>query len=637
MENKNSGSKKTIQTSKGLVKTKIPNATYILLGAVFCVPNLIGGVFLMFTGALTGSEYMQINRAPLILIMFVLSVASAVIAGLILRKSVIECDGTPASCDKLNKNLKLFDYLNIAIPITLAILTSVAYALAGDNIGPLEAFEDDGMYKLCFTFFIFGVLFNTGLLCYTASIQMLEKNLNWLPFDKSKITLDYASRNFLVILFAFLGCIGMLTGTLMIPGNLEMGTELFTKRLLPIIIYSVIHVALVEFLLIKDVKDSITNIEAMAESLSKRDYTISNAPVTNRSELGSVIVSMNRFYHQTKSLISDMGEATKATARSSEDLISNMSVADKNVSDITTAIQAVESEMQNQSAGVEETSAAVNQILGTIKNLNDAIETQAAGVTQSSAAVEEMVANIKSVSSILERNADAVNKLGVASEKGQASVKIAVDTAQTIINQSAGIMQASSMIQTLASRTNLLAMNAAIESAHAGEAGKGFSVVADEIRKLAEQSTNQGKSIDESLKTLSESIAAVSENIKTVQTEFEEIYNLAQTVKQQETVIANAMEEQNAGNQQVLDAMQDINNSTVAVKDGSAEMLNGGEQIAKEMDALSAVTRTINEKMGLIANGSQQISDAITVVNASTAETQTNINSIQMDIDTFKL
>ena len=263
------------------------------------------------------------------------------------------------------------------------------------------------------------------------------------------------------------------------------------------------------------------------------------------------------------------------------------------------------------------------------------IENQSEGISQASAAVEQMVANIKSVSSILERNNEAVNKLGNASEKGQSSVKVAVDTAQNIINQSAGIMQASSMIQTLASRTNLLAMNAAIESAHAGEAGKGFSVVADEIRKLAEQSTNQGKSIDESLKALSESIAAVSDNIKTVQTEFEEIYNLAQTVKQQETVIANAMEEQNAGNQQVLDAMRSINDSTVAVKDGSAEMLNGGEQIAQEMDSLSNVTRIINEKMSLIGSGAQQISDAITIVNASTNETQLNIQSIQSDIDTF--
>ncbi len=635
MENKTNS--KPVSTVNGIAKTKIPNSAYALLGAVYCIANLLGGVFLLMGGVLTAKEYRQINRNPFVLLMFLISVGAAAGLSVVMKKSVDKCDGTPESCDKLNKKLKLLDYVNIGVPIFINILTVIAYGIAGNQIGPLEAFESSPMASISFGCFIVGVLFNTGLLCYTASIQLVEKNLNWLPFDKSKITLDYASRNFLVIFFAFLGCIAIIIGILVVPANLDMGMQLFTKRILPIVGYSAIHIGLIEFLLIKDVKDSIKNIEIMAEGLAKRDYTIEKAPVTNRSELGSVIVSMNRFYRQTKELISDMNAASQATTRSSKDLISNMAVAGRNVDSIGTAIQAVEAEMQNQSAGVEETSAAVNQILGTIKSLNEAIENQAAGVTQSSAAVEEMVANIKSVSSILERNSEAVNKLGVASEKGQASVKIAVDTAQNIINQSAGIMQASSMIQTLASRTNLLAMNAAIESAHAGEAGKGFSVVADEIRKLAEQSTNQGKSIDESLKALSESISAVSENIKTVQNEFEEIYSLAQTVKQQESVIANAMEEQNSGNQQVLDAMRAINDSTVIVKDGSAEMLNGGEQIAREMDSLSSVTREINEKMQLIASGSQQISDAITVVNASTTETQANIQAIQTDINTFKL
>ena len=332
-----------------------------------------------------------------------------------------------------------------------------------------------------------------------------------------------------------------------------------------------------------------------------------------------------------------MGMSTKATTRSSDDLVANMKSANSSVTNISGAITAVENEMQNQSAGVEETSAAVNQILGTIRNLSEAIEAQAAGVTQSSAAVEEMVANINSVTQILEKNTSAVNMLGDASEKGQASVKVAVETAQNIIAQSAGIMEASHMIQTLASNTNLLAMNAAIESAHAGEAGKGFSVVDDEIRKIAAQSKNKGNAIDESLKALSESIATVSENIKTVQVEFENIYNLAQTVKQQENVIANAMEEQNAGNQQVLDAMRSINNSTTTVRDGAQEMLSGGEQIANEMESLSKITRVINDKMVHIGTSAQEISDAITVVRANTNETQKNIQAISQDIESFKL
>ena len=627
-----------MEKSNKTVKQEIPLVAYLLIAGIYLAPNFLGGLFCYLGGGLTNKEWTDLTKAPPVLGIFLLVILSATASCIYMKKAIDKCDpSSEESTNKLNKTLKIMDYVNIVLPITFCVLTCFAFVKAAAKLMPLTYFGASKTFIPSLSFFILGTLFLTGLLCFAASIQLIEKRLSWLPFSREKITMDYTSRNLLVILFMITGLVFHIFACIFVPANIAMGTAVVTKRILPVFLYSAVHILLVQILLVGDVKHALKNIENMADSLAQRDYTISEAPVTQRSELGSVVVSMNKFYRQTKKLIAEMGASTKATARSSEDLVANMNSAGDNVDSISTAINAVEKEMQNQSAGVEETSATVNQILGTIRNLNNAIENQAAGVTQSSAAVEEMVANINSDTAILEKNNEAVNRLSEASEKGQTSVKIAVETAENIINQSAGIMQASSMIQTLASRTNLLAMNAAIESAHAGEAGKGFSVVADEIRKLAEQSTNQGKSIDESLKALSESIAAVSENIKTVQSEFEKIYNLAQTVKNQESIISNAMAEQSSGNQQVLDAMRSINDATVIVKDGSAEMLNGGEQIAEEMEALSSVTRVINEKMTLIGSGAHQISDAITIVNSNTAETQRNIQAIQEDIETFKL
>ncbi len=198
-------------------------------------------------------------------------------------------------------------------------------------------------------------------------------------------------------------------------------------------------------------------------------------------------------------------------------------------------------------------------------------------------------------------------------------------------------MQASSIIQSIASRTNLLAMNAAIESAHAGEAGKGFAVVAEEIRKLAEQSGDQSKAIDENLRSLSDAISGITTDINLVQAAFENIYELSQKVREQETVIANAMEEQNSGNQQVLEAMHAISDSTSEVKNGSAEMLVGGEQILKEMKNLSDVTQIISDNMNQINSFSQQISDAIAITMASTNSTQQGLSILMQELNTFKL
>ncbi len=615
---------------------KVPWYGYLMIFLLYVTPFIMITPLGLLSGIFSAEEMGIIFGNPFINIMVVMLITAGALMTFHLRKIIIKAELTPEGIKKFNKQLKLTDLVNIVIPVSsMIIMGEVITIFIRKNNIHLSAFEgsDPGVFVVLL---FLGSLFDVSLLFYILHIRIIEPKLHPIPFTEKELPLNIIQRNVLTLTFALLGVIFLVMITLN-PANLHAGAAVVYKRISPILIYSVIYFAISVLLLTADIIQCLKQIGSLTAALSQKDYTIPDSKPTHRSELGIIIQGINAFKNQAGDILRDIDVSTKRTSNQSDDLVHNMDLTKDNIANIVESLTSIKQEIENQSAGVEESNSSIEQIMGNIRALNNSIEAQAAGVTQSSAAVEEMVANIASVTQILEKNNRVVNALTDAADKGQQQVKAAVKTADSVLQQSEGILQASSIIQSIASRTNLLAMNAAIESAHAGEAGKGFAVVAEEIRKLAEQSADQSKAIDENLRSLSEAIGGISTDINLVQNAFENIYDLSQKVREQETVIANAMEEQNSGNQQVLEAMRDISNSTSEVKNGSAEMLVGGEQILKEMKNLSDVTRVISDNMNQINDFSQQISDAITVTTASTNSTQENLQVLMKDLDSFKL
>lgn len=614
----------------------VPWYGYLMIFLLYATPFIVMTPAALMTGLFNMDDFDAIFSAPLINLFVAIVVIAGTIMTFVLRNTIKNAQLTPEGIKKFNKKLKLVDLLNILIPVGSMIWIGQAMNLYIKTQGiKLSAFNG-GTPGFFITMLLLGSLFDVSLLFYILHIRIIEPRIYNIPFTNKDIPLNIIQRNVLTLTFALLGCIFLIMITLT-PANLGAGQQALYKRLMPILTYSVVYFAICTLLLVADIIKCLKQISAITAALSQKDYTVADGRPEHRSELGIIIQGMNAFKNQAGDILKEIEVSTKKTSNQSDDLVHNMDLTKDNVANIVESIASIKQEIENQSAGVEESNSSIEQIMGNIRSLNNSIESQAAGVTQSSAAVEEMVANIASVTQILEKNNQVVNALTSAADKGQQQVKAAVKTADSVLQQSEGILQASSIIQNIASRTNLLAMNAAIESAHAGEAGKGFAVVAEEIRKLAEQSGDQSKAIDENLRSLSEAIAGITTDINLVQTAFESIYDLSQKVREQETVIANAMEEQNSGNQQVLEAMRAISDSTSEVKNGSTEMLVGGEQILKEMRNLSEVTTVISDNMNQINDFSQQISDAVAITTASTNSTQENLKGIMKELDTFKL
>ena len=243
--------------------------------------------------------------------------------------------------------------------------------------------------------------------------------------------------------------------------------------------------------------------------------------------------------------------------------------------------------------------------------------------------------NITSVTSILNKNAQFIEELLETSNSGKEGIKAVADIINKIETDSQGLIEASNIIQNVASQTNLLAMNAAIEAAHAGDAGRGFAVVSDEIRKLAESSSEQGKNISSVLNNLKIDISTVFGLSGKSQEQFENILEKILNVKNQETVIKNAMEEQSAGSSQILSALQDIKDTTAKVEKGSSDMNDNSIEISNGIENLSNIALEINNGMEEMASGAEEVNTAVQNVNKITQKTRSNINNLSVEVEKF--
>lgn len=350
---------------------------------------------------------------------------------------------------------------------------------------------------------------------------------------------------------------------------------------------------------------------------------------------------MSNYFNETigkiRSSVSHISSNSNALKESSRRFTEDIYRAINSLKEIVKTTESVNRQSISQASSVEESVATTEEILHTINNFNTIIEKQTNSVSNATSSVEEMVANVETVTQVLEKNMAQINDLEAQSSNAEGAAVRTSHLMTEIDKNSKVLLKASNVIKKIAERTNLLAMNAAIEASHSGEAGKGFAVVANEIRSLANESSAQSKSITAVLATLKEQVVQCVSETQNSEKNFKEIFALSKRIRNHEEYVIQAMVEQRVGNTEVLKSIDEVNGISQQTHNGFREILEAVTQISSEMQNLMNITETLKKAMENLAGLSETINGSLTTLGDINAENNRGINELDYELSKFKV
>ncbi len=400
---------------------------------------------------------------------------------------------------------------------------------------------------------------------------------------------------------------------------------------------TIILVGLIILLIYQSILKRLMFVGKSIKTLSSGDADLTlRIPAKGNNEFSELGADVNAFMEILQTLVKKLNEAQVSLEQIGEELGVNSQETASATSQIMANISSVRMQAETQSVAVSETTTVLEQSGESVNELVALINNQVAGITQASAAIEQMIGNISAVSNSIKIMAQSFKVLDSNVNDGNQKLENVGNKVLQMATQSKMLLEANNMIAQVASQTNLLAMNAAIEAAHAGEAGRGFSVVADEIRKLAETSSAQSKNINTELKEITVSIQNIVSLSNEARNSYDSIVTQLNSTDSIMEQINNAMAEQSAASTQILEALADMKDQSASVNDKSVNLQKGIENVQNNMNVVTQVSDVILGSMDEMSAGSQEISTSSQNVSNLAQQTRDNIELMDNLLKQFK-
>jgi len=358
--------------------------------------------------------------------------------------------------------------------------------------------------------------------------------------------------------------------------------------------------------------------------------------VFSNDEIGKISTNFNNMVEKLGKTIESMKKVSEKGGAIGSELASNSEELSATVTEIASTINSMSQKIATQSSEMKRANVDVSEIKQAIGRLNGLIDGQSVSVGESSASIEQMVASIKSIENVTAQKKAVSDRVVALAENGRVGMDATVGEIEEIARSAETIFDFVEMIAQIASQTNLLAMNASIEAAHAGEFGKGFSVVADEIRKLAETTAENSKNISSSLQVIAQKIKQTSETSKTTGATIGEIISGISEVSNGMNETLDGLKELSIGSNRITEALESVVRVTTDVRVNSRNMSENIAHVETSMGNVVNLSEENRVGMDEIAHGANEIARSSSLLADLSTENAENMDSLDREIAHFK-
>ena len=414
----------------------------------------------------------------------------------------------------------------------------------------------------------------------------------------------------------------------------DLLTAFFGKGVLCIIVSTAIGVVPF-YTVLRGLSKRIKITSNLLNDIANNGDLTSRIDITITDDFGILISSINTLIAKLSSMIKDFKTETGAVTESATVLTKSAKYATGALGVVSHSLKHIDENSKKQDELVSITDDNIEMLADSIETVKLYVTQQTESVQSISESISNMTDSISSVAETAKKAQSVSEGLSERSEIGNTAVEHAVNTMKEIQTVSEEVRKLLLVIQGIASQTNLLSMNAAIEAAHAGEFGAGFAVVADEVRSLASSSSSSARDIQSKIKEMMEKITAGVEAITSAGTAFQGIRdNVAENAALVKNIY-DAMVAQNEGAFETKQAADEMVEAIHAIRDLAEEETESAGKLRDSMRSVVEASKSTVAAVQESLEATENMKSTVNLVDTSAASNRESVDKIHEHVEQF--